>query len=178
MTHEPLIRIGAPPPGHKRRDWHRSRWVPLVAAVAAVGVFLTGMVGMHLIRPQLQAAIAPSFAPQPFSVSGFMALELGGFVWDRDPDVCAGKGGYDDIRAGTQVVVTDPSGTTIALGQLDPGIPRRDPDNASRATQCRFPFQVTNVPGGHEFYGIAVGRRGKLEYTRDKIVLPLELTLS
>src|SRR5688572_1786685 len=118
---EPLTRIGAPPPGRKRKPWYLSRWMLLAAPVAAVALFVTGAVGFSLIAPRLKSAavaIDPPFAPQPFSVSGFLTLDLGGFTWEKDPDVCTGWKGYDDIHLGTQVVITDPSGTTVAIGQL------------------------------------------------------------
>lgn len=181
VSEQPLVRIGQPP-AKKRRSWYRSRWLLLAAPVAAVALFAIGGLGIHLFRPQLEnvkaAVIAPSFAPQPFSVSGFMTLELGGFSWSSTTDTCTGTGGYDDIHFGTQVVITDPSSNTIALGQLGYGIPRRDPNNTSRATECRFPFKVAGVPGGHQFYGIEISHRGKLQYARDEIVGPLELVLN
>lgn len=154
----------------------------MAAAIAGGLVFLlgAGLVGWFVVRPALTKKApdgASSFAPQPFTVNGFMTLRLGQFIWDKDPDVCSGWKGYDDIRGGTQVVVTDPAGTTIAIGALGAGVPRRDPDNTSRATECRLPFKVTGVPGGHQFYRLEVGHRGKLEYARDKIDKPLELTL-
>lgn len=180
VTHEPFVHIGQPP-SRKKCPWYRSPWLFLAAPVAAVALFATGALGVYLVKPQLKevtAAIDPPFAPQPFSVSGFLTLESGGFIWSSATDVCSGKDGYDDIHAGTQVVVSDASGTTIAIGELGTGLARRDPDNISRATECRFPFKVTGVPGGHEFYGLAIGRRGKLDFPRDRIAGPHELNLN
>ena len=179
VTQQPHIRIGQPPGSTSKPR----QWLPwAVAAAIAFGLVLllaAGLVGWFVVRPALTKTRdnGGSFTPAPFTVNGFMTLRLGQFIWDKDPDVCSGWRGYDDIRAGTQVVVTDPAGTTIAVGALGTGVPRRDPNDTSRATECRFPFQVTGVPGGHQFYGLQVGRRGKLDYTRDKIDKPLELTL-
>ena len=179
VTQQQHIRIGQPPPAPKRRPW-----LPWTVAAIAVGLVLAlaaGLVGLLVVKPALTKARngnpPPTFSPAPFAVNGFMTLRLGQFTWDKDPDVCSGWRGYDDIHAGTQVVVTDPAGTTIAIGALGQGVPRRDPVDTSRATECRLPLRVAGVPGGHQFYGLEVGRRGKLDYPRDRIDKPLELTL-
>lgn len=152
--------------------------VPLSAAVIASGVLISkALKSPDTAAIATEPAAETSFAPQPFSIRGFMTLELGQFAWLSSTDTCSGWKNYDDIRTGTAVVVTDPSGKTIALGQLDAGIPRHDPDNTARVTQCRFPIRVAGVPGGHPFYGIEIAKRGKLDYARDKIDKPLELTL-
>ena len=75
------------------------------------------------------------------------------------------------------MVVTDPAGTTIAIGQLRAGIPRHDPDNNARVRECRFPIEVSGVPGTHKFYGLEINKRGKTDFARDRIEGPLELTL-
>lgn len=145
-----------------------------------VALLVAGSVGFRVIAPRLKdvrAAIKPSPAPAPFSVSGSMALELGGFIWSSDADVCSGKGGYDDIHGGAQVVITDAANTTIAIGALEPGIPTRDPGRPGYATECRFPFSIADVPGGHEFYGVEISHRGKLQYTREQMASPLEFSL-
>ena len=172
MTQQQHIRIDHPPaPAPKRRPW-----LPWAAAAGLV-LLLTAaaLVGMLVVKPALTKP-GNDTPPPAFTVTGTLTLRLGQFTWDRDPDRCSGWRGYDDIRAGTPVVVTDPAGTTIAVGALDPGVPRRDPANTSRATECRFTFGVTGVPGSHRFYGVQVGRRGKLDYTRDSIGRPLGLT--
>lgn len=109
-----------------------------------------------------------------------MTLELGKFVWESasGTDTCTGYKGYDDIKSGTQVLISDPAGKTIALGSLGDGLVRRDPDNISRAMECRFPFKVTGIPGDYQFYGIEIGRRGKLTYARDRLGNGLELHLN
>lgn len=176
MTQQPLTRIGHPP-GKKSgrfRPWMLLTAAAVLVAVAAV-IWLTGP------QPVVVSEEAePSFAPQPFSVSGFMTLELGKFVWDGaiGADRCAGYKGYDDIKSGTQVLITDPEGRTIGLGSLGDGLPRRDPDDISRVTECRFPFKVTGIPGGYQFYSIEIGRRGKLTYARDTLGSGLELHLN
>ncbi|MEV4096953.1 hypothetical protein [Streptosporangium saharense] len=83
---------------------------------------------------------------------------------------CVTTGGYSDIQEGAQVVVTDASGTTVALGRLAYG-------SWNRHTGCVFLFNVPDVPGGHKFYGVEVGHRGRLQYTAEQVAQPLALTI-
>lgn len=152
--------------------------VPLGAALIAAGVLIPeALKNVGAPGTAAKAGAETSFAPQPFSVKGFLTLKLGQFAWFSDTDTCYGYERYDDIRSGTQVVITDPAGKTIAIGQLEAGVPRHDPDNNKRVTECRFPIKVAGVPGGHSFYRLEISKRGKLEFARDRIEGPLELKL-
>jgi hypothetical protein len=84
---------------------------------------------------------------------------------------CTMSGGYADIFAGTQVVVTDGASRTIALGQLGDG------SWNSVNGVCVFDFSVTGVPAGHLFYGIEVSHRGRLQYTAEQMTHPIAQTL-
>lgn len=90
---------------------------------------------------------------------------------------CTGTSGFDDIKAGAQVVITGPAGETVGVGQLEPGSTANDPDLSGRYTHCRFLFTVTGVPAGKRFYGIAVGHRDPLQETEADLKRPLQLTL-
>lgn len=82
---------------------------------------------------------------------------------------CDPSGGYSDIGPGTQVVVSDAAGTTIGIGQLDRG--------SNRPDGCTFTFRIEGVPDGHDFYGIAIGKRGTMRYTPDQLTKTVELSL-
>jgi hypothetical protein len=69
---------------------------------------------------------------------------------------CDGTGGYDDIKAGLQVTVSNEAGTVIANGALGTG--------NETGNGCQFPFKVERVPVA-KFYKIAVGHRGELSYS-------------
>lgn len=87
--------------------------------------------------------------------------------WDANPErvgkPCVAGGGYADIN-GAQVVVTDPAGKTIATSQLPSSGILRD----ANGFMCEFAFSV-DVPGGHDFYGIEVSHRGRLQYSEGQL---------
>lgn len=120
-------------------------------------------------------AVSPSPSPLPFTVHGTLSLNEGGSQNGEDGEPCVMlSGGYDDIREGAQVVVSDEAGATIALGRLGSGVFRRRDDGSKG---CDFPFAVEQVPPGHGFYGVEVSHRGRLQYTAEQARRPLELEL-
>ncbi|MBM0274148.1 hypothetical protein [Micromonospora tarensis] len=119
----------------------------------------------------------PSRAPLPLLVRGTFTLELPNFVWSESTHTCAGSESHDDIQVGTQVIVTDPAGVNIAVGNLGEGQPVTDPNDSTRATSCLFLFDIANVPSGKGIYGIEVSNRGKVQFKetdlRDRVALGL-----
>ena len=71
---------------------------------------------------------------------------------------CSGYGGYNDIGSGTQVVVTDESGTTVATDSLSSG--------TYDGTYCVFEFTVHDVPKA-KYYRVRAGSdtRGGPQYS-------------
>jgi len=129
----------------------------LVIAITAVTVLFVGA-----------GAIAYGFlAPGTVTVTG--SLELTDARTAKAS--CIGRGGYSDIHTGTQVIVTDATGSTLALGRLTDGELTSDLD------VCRYEFKVTGIPGGHDFYGIEIGHRSRIQRSRDDIGKPIHLTL-
>lgn len=147
----------SPPPARPAR---RRRWPIAVAIVAVLVLAGGGYLAWNV------------FTGDTFTVRGTVLLvddDIG--LGERG---CAGTGGYSDMRAGTQVTVTDPAGTVVAVGQLGVGDRRGD----TTGTRCAFPFEVAGVPGGHAFYGVEVSRRGRLQYTEAQVRdAPLALEL-
>lgn len=84
---------------------------------------------------------------------------------------CIGQGGYSDIHNGTQVVVTDADGRTLALGRLTGA------EVGGGLDVCAYTIRIGDVPGGHDFYGIEVSHRGRVQYSRSDVEKPLHLTL-
>lgn len=78
------------------------------------------------------------------------------------PSDCRGEGGYDDIRAGTEVVVRDGDGSILATAALEQG------SRAIQSSVCVFAFTVGGLPEA-DFYTVAVGRRGDLTYSFDDL---------
>jgi hypothetical protein len=82
---------------------------------------------------------------------------------ELDPETyCTGSDGYSDIRAGTQVVLTDGKGTTLSTARLS--------DGEFDGKGCVFSFALHNVKHA-EFYALAVAgqNRGELQYSYDEL---------
>lgn len=101
-----------------------------------------------------------------FDITGSVSIPSSGANFSGS--ICSSKGGFIDIREGAQVVVSDASSTTIAIGTLGRG--------EVVGGECRFPFTVS-APEGHDFYGIEVTHRGRLQYERGRLNQPLSLSL-
>jgi len=122
-------------------------------------------------------------APTTLTVSGSLALRGRiDFIGTGNGDIlidaqgnCQGEGGFNDIKAGAQVVVSDASGKTLALGSLAPGM--YDTNATGIDIPCTFPFTVTGVPSGQSFYGVEIEHRGKQQYTAAQLASPVTLTL-
>lgn len=71
---------------------------------------------------------------------------------------CSGTDGATYLTAGAQVTVTDAHGTTIAIGQLDPG--KYDRGN------CKFTFAVLDIPADHDIYGVTISEHGGRQFNR------------
>lgn len=124
----------------------------------------------YLMGGQIADATSPSPA-KPFTVTGSVTLNgSGSFAVSSDKigASCEGSGGYSDIRAGAQVAVRNPSGTVIAVGKLEQAY--------SMMATCTGNFTLS-VPEGFDFYGITVGDRNELQYSRAQLNAPVELTL-
>lgn len=91
-------------------------------------------------------------------------------VLTEDELTCTTGAGYDDIRQGAQVVVSDAAGKTIALGQLGGGSWKRD-------VGCVFLFTVPDVPMAGEFFGLEVSHRGRVQYSAGQLAEPLDLVI-
>lgn len=113
------------------------------------------------------ASASSSAAEATITVTGTMEVEASspGTVGRS----CETDGGYDDIGVGTQVVISDASSTTLAVGQLGMGY-------YGTASKCLFPFSV-EVKGGQDFYGVEVGHRGRLQYSAADVAEPMSLSL-
>jgi hypothetical protein len=70
--------------------------------------------------------------------------------------------GLDDLGPGTQVTVTNQSGTVVGLGELDNGV-------LKGSVTCVFRFKVKNLPRS-TFYAVEVAERGKVRYAFARLV--------
>ncbi len=108
----------------------------------------------------------PPAKPATFTVHGTMQVDSG----TSFSGYCSSADGYDDVQEGTAVVVYNPAGTKVAIGQLGPGKPH------GRST-CQYRFTVADVPDQWSVYSIEVGHRGQVNYSRHDLDQPVSLTL-
>lgn len=155
--------IGAPPPAPpppapvKRRGFWQPVTMVLTGAIVTALLAGGGLLGyVFLIREST------------ITVDGILVLtDRKGYKVNGVS--CDPTGGYSDIGPGKQVVISDAAGTTIGIGKLDRG--------ANLPDGCTFTFHIEGIPDGHDFYGIAIGKRGTMRYTPDQIAKPVELSL-
>lgn len=104
-----------------------------------------------------------------FEAKGTMTLGLDG-VTQHAPGggECDGYRGYDDITPGAQVVVSA-EGKTVGKGELGEG---KYDDG-----WCKFPFTVSEIKGGSDFYSVEISDRGTIEYTKEELEAGIELSL-
>lgn len=127
----------------------------LVAAVTALVLAIAGVV----------AYLAT--ASGTVTVTGTLELS---HREDIDGHCDTGLPGFTDIHGGTQIIVTDGAGKTLAIGRLGSG-------TAMKKSLCLYDFSITDVPGGEGFYGIEVAHRGRVQYSRADLDKPIRLSV-
>jgi hypothetical protein len=95
-------------------------------------------------------------------VGGTFTLEEGTLSATKGASCSSKSSGYDDVRAGTTVVVSDGDGKVLATGQLGPG--QLGPHVVQNMSYCVFPIAVPSVPEA-PFYRVEVGNRGAQTYS-------------
>lgn len=153
----------------------RPGWVvPVVAGLAVLVLALASIAVWAITRASAPSAANPiATSSGPLVISGSLTLKDSSGVLNLDDTACSGMHGYDDIRRGTQVVVTDQSGTVLGTGELGAGVLQ----NPGLLRTCRFAFTVL-VPPGKPFYSIEVSHRGKLTHSAAEVTgQQVELTL-
>lgn len=159
----------APVPPPRRRP----AWVVPVAVL--VLVIATAGVTWALTRRTATHPAAP-IVPAVLSIRG--TLQLDAAVGPRWPvgQECWGRDGYQDIRDGAAVTVTDPAGKVLAISQLGAGAVAEHPTIAGAKT-CLFEFTVPGVPAGAGIYGIEVSHRGAVRFEEARLGGSVQLTL-
>lgn len=122
-------------------------------------------------------------APSSFTAAGFLKVAANPDFeqrLDQSQTIgtpCTSGAGLSDIARGTQVVIEDQSGKTVALGSLDSGTLSGVPSQSEDTLKCSFAFTLSHVPAGHPFYRVGIGHRGTTQYTAAQMHQPLALTL-
>jgi len=141
---------------------------------AAAFVLVAGVAVAMIVRADIEAfrgdrapgaTVAPT-ATDSHTLSGTFTLTDGAGSYRAgwtEGDPCSGSGGYADIRAGTQVVVTDGTGNVLAKSELGSGSGLKG-EIQDMVLSCKFNFDVSSVPKS-DFYKVSVGHRGELTYS-------------
>lgn len=140
----------------------------VLLVIAPVGVFAIGKVAAKAAAQPLAQRL--NHNSEKHTISGTLSV-----VGKPDGSSChAGTAvlsynGYDDIRPGALVTVTDETSKVIATGQLDtPTYKALGENDPFGIGSCVFPFTV-DVPKA-SFYSVEVTHRGKLTYSHDEMV--------
>jgi hypothetical protein len=127
----------------------------------------------------------------PVTKDGNLVSSAGNTDFDtiqlEDGGPCKAASGYDDISAGSQVTLTNGSGEVVATGNLGNGM-QSNSEGWSYANwlrvgkgvaMCSFSFQITDVPGGGNFYQVSLGNnnRGEISYSEDELKAGIALKL-
>jgi len=143
------------------RLWLTPATVVIAVAIAAVTVGFSAR-GVDTIQGWLVEP-TPAASPQPmYSVPGAIRLPAGQYV-DQGQG-CQGT----TIKPDAQIVVTDPSGATIAYAPLSAG-------QLTDGT-CELPFTLV-MPVGKGEYGIDFPQYGLMPYTEQEVADLLDLTI-
>lgn len=148
----------AVPPSGRSKWANRRVVVPAIAAVAAVIVLAVvllltvGGSGDFTVRGGVEVKGTDSFV-----------------ATGQGDNACAGSGGYDDLATGAQVVVTDNTARTIAVGTVT--------GSAAKGDFCLLTFDVPSVPEGKKFYGLEVSHRGVVQFTEQEMKAGPMLTI-
>lgn len=151
-----------------------------IAGAAALALAVAACGGESEPEPTPTPTATPT--PRVLRIPGELVL-FGSAVQDRrlegiskptwlgvEPgEECSGYRGYDDIAAGMEVRV-EADGRILSLSRLSTGVFGDWPEKPLDYTMtCTFAFEV-EVPEGHQFYTVALGRRGEHNYTWDELV--------
>ena len=102
-----------------------------------------------------------STVAEPVTLGGILQLQDTDEPWGNGIR-CNGRGGYEDIEVGTQVVVRDQSDDIVAVGELGESV-------AERPNTCLFPIRVDGVSANRPFCTTEISHRGAVGYQPDTL---------
>lgn len=135
---------------HKRRVIAAGVGVLLVCSCSGVG----------------ESGAEPEDKPTAFDIAGTVSVPSYG---GSNGTSCTVKDGYEDLRSGATVAVTNAVGDVVGVGALV--------DIEATARTCRFAFDVPDVPEGSPTYGIEVGQQTMVKYPRSRLDRAVDLTI-
>src|SRR3954447_7096087 len=105
-----------------------------------------------------ESGAQPESRPSGFEIKGRISVPSYGGTSGTS---CTVMDGYEDLRSGATVAVTDARGDVVGVGALV--------DIEATSDTCRFSFEVPNVPEGSATYGIEVGQQAMVKYPRARL---------
>jgi hypothetical protein len=127
---------------------------------AGVGVLL-----MCACSGDGESGAEPEDKPTAFDIGGTVSVPSYGGASGTS---CTVKDGYEDLRSGATVAVTDAAGDVVGVGALV--------DIEASPAACRFSFDVADVPEGSPTYGIEVGQ-AMVKFPRSRLDRAVDLTV-
>lgn len=153
----------------------RPRIPSWAVALLAIGALIVVGLGVIVVVLLTRGSDGSSTAkdesadePDTFTVEGTVTLTDSGV--EHSGQECYGTGGYNDMVPGTQVVIRDADGTSVAVGDLGPGTV------GDYNVVCEFDFTVEDVPSGSSVYSVEVSHRGEISF-KEAQAQDLALTL-
>jgi hypothetical protein len=150
------VGVISPTTDKERLDISRVRRFAWVGIILSIVMAIAGTIGVVYLRHH------DNVAADSNAVTGTLTLhDQASFGSMQSGDSCQGSDGYDDIVSGAQVVVSNDSGSVLALSQLDDGV-------ADGSGNCVFNFAIDKVPRSN-FYRFEVSHRGQLDYSYQQL---------
>jgi hypothetical protein len=135
-------------------------WREATAKVSSPGNRTKGIAAVTVVLLAAAAFFVFGAAGERHTVTGSMSLTTGSDLTTGAS--CEGSGGYSDVASGTQVVIEDDSGKTLATSEYGPGV--------FDGTSCVFEFTFNDVAKS-AFYRVHSGsNRGVVQYSYKQMV--------
>jgi hypothetical protein len=152
-------------------------------SIALIGVLVLALAGCS-VTPKVVPKVNPNIQGHDYSGTVAAPVRITYFPLGKKEhtvgDQCVTGDGYNDIKTGAQVVITDSAGATVGIGSLIGGeltASLTNPDSMIGAT-CTFKFFV-HVAKKSDFYGVHVGNeaRGVVQYSAGDVAGGVDLVI-
>lgn len=140
------------PSGSKRRIWP---WVAGGAA-GAVALVTAGIVALIAGTAVTNSVVAPATTAVDFSI---VVMDTSSYSSGNCTD---GISGYNDVSAGSSVLLSSDTGKTLGTGTLSVS-------NSYGSSGCLYTATITGVPKDESFYHLKLGHRSDLVYSQSDL---------
>ena len=167
-----------PPRRSAGEPWWKSRvliGIVALAVGAGIGIGVKTQDVDHAAKNSAEVDAALSPTPTPSASSSATGIVIGALDltgegnFTKSGKSCTGAMGYDDIKPGAEVDVSNGSGETIAFADLGNGIVTDG--------NCEFVFTFDSIPRGEGIYKVTIGSRPGPSLHESDIESGIALTL-